>query len=123
MNVDAEKELMWKVLKTPPKQSLIQLLVESHEQMTASQELSIALHGIAVAVMKRPQFVHYEYRDEMVNEAYVNMMQSWTRASTTDLSKAWTYFATMAFCAAQNFNQREKTQRNIKDLAAEINLE
>jgi hypothetical protein len=122
MMITEDQQEMWDALKH---RTFQEQLEDSCRLGEPSTQLLASFVAIANGVASRLQFINYEYSNEVVNDAIVQMIASWRRADSTEGSHSgYKFFVVIAFAAFDRHVESENMFRRIKTNLAEVtNLE
>jgi DNA-directed RNA polymerase specialized sigma24 family protein len=110
---------MWRHLREPPQLTLEDQVRVSQYQGAPTRLLQRSIIDIATRQAKKPQFVTFNYREDMINEAVVQMMKAWKNIQLDKCqngsASVYGYFVTITNQAFISFLHNEKRQRQIKE--------
>lgn len=88
-------------------------LREYYDSDIVSEELATYIKKIAEGLSFAPNFINYTYKDEMVGDAILKMMQAieYKKFDLDNRDNPFGYFTTIAFHAFINRIKKEKKQR------------
>ena len=92
-------------------------LKEYYSTDEISEQLAIYIKKIAEGLSYAPNFMNYTYKDEMVGDAILKMMQAleFKKFDIDNRDNPFGYFTTIAFHAFINRIKKEKKQRETID--------
>lgn len=89
------------------------LIVESYETEIITDELADCVLKISDRLSFAPNFINYSYKDEMVGDARVKMLQAIrNKKFNPDKGNAFSYFTRIAFNAFCNRIKKEKKEKD-----------
>lgn len=109
--MEIDKKEMWEALSAVTISEHIRLSIQQGEP---TQGLLKWFVTIANKTLNRANYVHLIYKEEIVNEAIVSMLQHWRKAD--GCSNAFAYFYQITIACAHRHLQCESKQRQIKEL-------
>lgn len=94
---------------------LLATVIADKKTGVCSDKLARYLLLIAERYSYSPSFVHYSYREDMVQLAALNLSKNWHKFDETRFSNPFAFYTTAVYRSFLNFLEVEKEERNIRD--------
>lgn len=121
--MNEEQQIFWDTIKYGPQRTVTEQIVASRIFGEPTPHLKKTFVNIAVKYVNRSNFMHYPYKEEMINESVLSMMKFWDRIDLNKSDNPYAFFTVLIESACIQVMSKERKQQEIKiDLAKYQNI-